>query len=105
MKKIVITLIVIMFIPVVAIAGDSYMALKKVKHIGEDHIFVYQCNQTGYAIEVEQRYNHNSKAEEIRFITNGKTGDWISKGISPEIYRYFGEKSCEESNTELVSVL
>ena len=105
MKKIIMALIVTMFIPIVATAGDSYMALKKVKHVGEGHIFVYQCNQTGYAIEVEQRYNHNARAEEIRFITNHKKGEWITKDINPKIYRYFGEKSCEESNTELVSVL
>ncbi len=105
MKKTILALIVTMATPIVSAAGDSYMSLKKVKHFGEDHIFVYQCNQTGNAIEVEQRYNHNSKAEEIRFITNHKAGEWITKEINPKTYRYFGEKSCEESTTELVSVL
>ena len=105
MKKIILALIVTMSIPIVSAAGDSYMALKKVKHVGEGHIFVYQCIHTGYAIEVEQRYNSNSRAEEIRFITSGKTGEWITKDISPKIYRYFGEKACGESNTELASIL
>ena len=105
MKKIILALIVTMSIPMVSAAADSYLSLKKVKHIGEDHIFVYQCNQTGKAIEVEQRYNNNSKAEEIRFITNHKAGEWITKEINPKIYRYFGEKACEESTTDLVSVL
>lgn len=105
MNKVIVALLVTMFIPVVVVADDSYMALKKVKKIDEGHMFVYQCNQTGYGIEVEQRYNHNSRAEEIRFITNGQSGEWITNGISPEIYRFFGEKACEESNTELVSIL
>jgi len=105
MKKTILALILTVFIPIIATAGDSYMALKKVKHIGEGHIFVYQCNQTGNAIEVEQRYNHNAKAEEIRFITNQNAGEWITKEITPEIYRYFGEKSCKESNTQLASIL
>ena len=105
MKKIVLALIAIIAIPVFSAYGEPYMKFVKVKKADQGRIFVYQCDNTGNAIEVEQRYNPNSKSEEIRFITNGQADEWITEGISGELFRYFGNKSCEASITEMASVL
>jgi hypothetical protein len=105
MKKMVLVLIVTISIPVISAYGEPYMKFVKVKKVDQGHIFVYQCDNTGNAIEVEQRYNTYSKSEEIRFITNGQADEWITKGINGELFRYFGNKSCEKSITGLASVL
>ena len=105
MKKIVLALIVIIAMPVISAYGEPYMKFVKVKNDDQGRFFVYQCDNTGYAIEVEQRYNPYSKSEEIRFITNGHADEWITEGISPELFRHFGNKFCAESFTELASVL
>jgi len=105
MKKIVLALIATIAIPVISAYGEPYMKFVKVKNADQNRIFVYQCENTGNAIEVEQRYNPNSKSEEIRFITNGQADEWITKGINGKLFRYFGNKSCEQSITELASVL
>lgn len=105
MKKIVLVLIAIIAIPVFSAYGEPYMKFVKVKNADQGRIFIYQCDNTGNAIEVEQRYNSNSKSEEIRFITNGQADEWITKGISGDLFRYLGNKSCENSLTNLASVL
>lgn len=105
MKKIVLVLIATFAIPVISAYGEPYMKFVKVKNVDQGRIFVYQCENTGNAIEVEQRYNPNSKSEEIRFITNNHADEWITKEISGELFRYFGNQSCEKSFTELASVL
>jgi hypothetical protein len=105
MRKIVLVLIVAISIPVVSAYGEPYMKFVKVKNTDQGRYFVYQCDNTGNAIEVEQRYNPYSKSEEIRFITNGQSDEWITEGINPELFRYFGNKSCEKSTTGLASVL
>jgi hypothetical protein len=105
MRKIVLVLIVAIFIPVVSAYGEPYMKFVKVKNTDQGRYFVYQCDNTGNAIEVEQRYNTYSKSDEIRFITNGQADEWITKGINGELFRYFGTKSCEKSITGLASVL
>ena len=105
MRKMTLILVMTMALPMLAVAGEPYMKLVKVNHVADDHIFLYQCTQTGNAIQVEQRYNQNTKAEEIRFVANANAGEWITKGVSPEIYRYFGNKACDESTTQLASLL
>ena len=84
MRKIVLVLIVAISIPVVSAYSEPYMKLVKVKNSDQGRFFVYQCDNTGNAIEVEQRYNTYSKSEEIRFITNGQADEWISKKPRPE---------------------
>ena len=84
MRKIVLVLIVAISIPVISAYGEPYMKFVKVKNVDQGRIFVYQCDNSGNAIEVEQRYNPNSKSEEIRFITNGQADEWISKKPRPE---------------------
>ena len=105
MKTIILALIATICIPVISAYGEPYMKFVKIKKVDQGRIFVYQCDKTRNAIEVEQRYNPNSKSEEIRFITNGHADEWITKGISGDLFRYFGNKSCEKSLTELASVL
>ena len=105
MIRIVLALIAIIAVPGISAYGEPYMKFVKVKDVDQGRIFVYQCDNTGNAIEVEQRYNPNSKSEEIRFITNGQADEWITKGISGDLFRYLGNKSCENSLTELASVL
>ena len=86
MKKIVLALIATIAIPVISAYGETYMKFVKVKNVDQGRIFVYQCDNTGYAIEVEQRYNTYSKSEKIRFITNGQADEWIIKGINGELF-------------------
>jgi len=105
MRKMVLVLIMAITIPVVSAYGESYMKFVKVQKIDQGHMFVYQCDNTGNAIEVEQRYNPYSKSEEIRFIANGLADEWITEGINGELFRYFGNKSCEKSITGLASIL
>jgi len=67
--------------------------------------FVYQCVESGYSVSVEQRYNDFAKSEEIRFVVNDTAGNWITEGISPELFNFFARKACEKSTTEVAVAL
>ena len=85
-------------------AGNPLVKFVGLKKQQDDrHLFGYQCKATGHMVEVEQRYNEYSKAEEVRFLVNKEYGEWITKGISPDLYRYFMERACAESTTQTLS--
>jgi len=102
MKSMVLVIIVVLSVPVLSNAGESNMKLVNVRKVDDGRMFLYQCNTTGNGFEVEQRYNTYAKSEEIRFVVNGNTDEWITKGISPEIYRFFSRNACETSTVSLV---
>ncbi len=102
MKKV--SLVVLaLFCPLLVIAGEAEFRFLEVKHVDQDHFFAYQCTQNQNIIEEEQRYNKNSKSEEIRFWVDQQAGEWITKGISPELFRYFAVKSCKNSTSATIS--
>lgn len=104
MKSMVLALFVVLVTPLFLHADASYMRLAEVKKVSDGgHMFLYQCNNTGNGFEVEQRYNRHSKSEEIRFVVNDNAGEWITQGISPDIYRFFARKACEESTVQYIS--
>jgi cytochrome c553 len=105
MKSIVLAVIVVLSIPVFSNAGESNMKLVNVRKVDDGRMFLYQCNATGNGFEVEQRYNSNSRAEEIRFVVNGNADEWITKGINPDIYGFFSRKACEESTVSMVKFI
>lgn len=101
MKSMVLAFIVILSIPVFSNAGELDKKLVNVKKVDDGRMFLYECNATGNGFQVEQRYNTYAKAEEIRFVVNGNADEWITKGISSEIYSFFSRKACEESTVSL----
>ena len=104
MRIMVLALIVVLGIPAFSNADKTNIRFAEVQKVGGGgHIFVYQCKATGNQFKVEQRYNSYSKSEEIRFIVNGNADEWITKGISPDIYRYFSSKACEVSTIKYAS--
>ena len=102
MKKLVLFLVVLVATPTLILAGTHHMEYVSVKKLDNGHAFLYKC-QSGYIIEVEQRYNPYAKSEEIRFVVNGSSDEWITK-IDGDIYNYFSRKACEKSTASVASL-
>lgn len=88
-----------LLVPFTVLASQSPMLYAKVDKIETGHLFSYQCRDNGNLVQVEQRYNPNAQAEEIRFIVNGETDEWVTKGISRDIFVHLAENACSESTT------
>ena len=72
MKTLMVSFFLAIFFTGVSYGGDPTMKLAEVKHVGDEHTFVYTCNESGNFFEVEQRYNSTTKLEEVRFLVNDK---------------------------------
>ena len=103
MKKLGLLLVALVAVPTLSLAGTNHMKHVSAKKIENGHAFLYECAETGNIIEVEQRYNPNAKAEEIRFVVNGAPDEWITE-INGDIYNYFSKKACEESTTRVATL-
>jgi hypothetical protein len=97
-------MIVSMGLFIISTVNAAEMKLVNVKKLGQEHTFLYQCDESGNVFEVEQRYNPYAKAEEIRFVVNGNAGEWITEGIGPDLYRFFSSKACKESTATYAAV-
>ena len=105
MLRIYLLFLIFALISIPALAQEPVAKFVAFKQIEDNHMFAYQCVETGNFVEVEQRYNQFTKSEEVRFLVNNRHGEWITKGISADIYRFLMNKACEESTSKAVATL
>jgi len=79
----------------ISFGDDSLVKLVTVKHVGDDHVFCYSCNESGRAFEVEQRYNEKTKNEEVRFNANDESSEWIAQASIQESWNGLCQKACD----------
>ena len=97
--------LLVLLVPGTVLGGEHLAKFVAVKKVDTNRMFAYQCVATGNMVEVEQRYNSNAKAEEIRFLVNHQYDEWITKGVSPDLYHFLMAKACEESTSKTVAIL
>lgn len=100
-KFVVFLFIACLCLPTICFAQNPHMKYVAVKKTESGRTFVYKCSSSGYSVEVEQRYNNYAKSEEIRFVVNQTPGEWITDGISPDIYIFLARDACEKSTHSL----
>ncbi len=105
MLKSSLVLLLVFLVPCVVFGGEPVAKFIAIKHIDQNHMFAYRCMDTGNVVEVEQRYNPNARSEEVRFLVDGQHGEWLTKGINSDLYRYFMRKACDESTSQAVATI
>jgi len=103
MKTLAFAFVLAIVLPSFSFASDSHMKFVAVKHTGDNHMFLYRCYENGKIVEVEQKYNPNTKFEEVRFIVNGDGSEWITNGLNLDVWNEFSQNACQESELEYVA--
>jgi len=82
--------------------GTHAMRFVAKKDTETGHKFLYRCNENQNIVEVEQRYNPETGREDVRFIVNDQTQNWINGSSINANWGAVSTEACQASERKYI---
>ncbi len=108
MGRVLVRLVVVVFSVIFSMPAlvysidDSVMRFVAKKDTETGRMFLFRCNMTHNIVEVEQRYNRETGFEDVRFIVNNQSQDWITGDLIRAQWKATSAEACESSKVKYV---